>query len=338
VIGFGFRFDQRALLLAGVLLAPRMAPVAGLALAAISGSFRFFLRLLASLLVALVLLGVVAGLAGGFAIPSGTSSILAAGHIKLNLVDFGLLLAGAIWMARSLPRERADDTQLRSIAALPSVAVAYEVLLPFAAAGVGLFSRDPELWHGALLTGVLHLTWAVVAGVATLTVLGFRPLAGSGHSLAVAIALMAFVGLLSALGLGASVLAAAPTPTPTPTITPTATATPTPTATATATATSTRTPTPTATSTLTETPTPTPPAAVVVQTGGLGANLRQAPGLRSAIVGFLQEGEIVAALAGPQTFEGGTWWQVRTASGRVGWLLGTLLATVTPGPSTTPIP
>ena len=338
VIGLGFRFDQRALLLAGVLLAPRMAPVVGLALAATSGSFRFFLRLLASVLVALVLLGLVAGLAGGLATPPGTSSILAAGHVKLNLVDFGLLLAGAIWMVRGLPRERDEDIRTRSIAALPSVAVAYEVLLPFAAAGVGLLSRNPELWQGALLTGVLHLTWAVVAGVATLTILGFRPLTGSGHSLAVAIALMAFVGLLSALGLGASVLAAAPTPTPTPTITPTATATPTSTATGTATATSTRTPTPTATSTLTETPTPTPPSGVVVQTGGLGANLRQAPGLRSAVVDFLLEGEVVAVLAGPQAVEGGYWWQVRTAAGKVGWLLGDLLATVTPGPSTTPTP
>lgn len=338
VLGLGFRFDQRALVLAGALLAPRMTCVIGLALAAISGSFRFFFRLLLSLLVALVLVGLVAGLAGGLAIPEGTSSILAAGHVKLNLVDFGLLLVGAVWMARSLARERDDETGSPAEVVLPSVAVAYELLLPFAAVGVGVFSGDTQLWQGALLTGLLHLTWAVVAGVATLTILGFRPLTGSGHSLAVAIALMAFVGLLSALGLGASVLAAAPTPTPTPTLTATPTATSSPTATGTATATATRTPTPTPTSTLTETPTPTPPSGVVVQTGGLGANLRQAPGLRSATVGFLQEGEIVAVLAGPQRFEGGNWWQVRTALGKVGWLLGDLLATVTPGPAGTSVP
>jgi hypothetical protein len=40
-------------------------------------------------------------------------------------------------------------------------------------------------------------------------------------------------------------------------------------------------------------------------------------------------------LAGPQAAEGGYWWEVRTADGRVGWLLGGLLATVTPGPSPT---
>ena len=42
-IGVGFRFDQRALLIAGALLAPSMGPVAGMALAAVSGSLRFFI-------------------------------------------------------------------------------------------------------------------------------------------------------------------------------------------------------------------------------------------------------------------------------------------------------
>jgi hypothetical protein len=56
------------------------------------------------------------------------------------------------------------------------------------------------------------------------------------------------------------------------------------------------------------------------------------------VVDFLLEGEVVAVLAGPQAVEGGYWWQVRTAAGKVGWLLGDLLATVTPGPSTTPTP
>lgn len=336
LIGVGFRFDQRALLLAGALLAPRMAPVVGLALAAISGSLRFFLRLLASLAVALALLTAVAGVAGGLALPPGTSSILAVGHAKLNLIDLGVVLVGAALMARGLARGREEQGEVSSIPPLASAAVAYEILVPFGTVGVGLLSGTNELWRGALLTGTLHLTWAVVAGLATLTILGFRPLTGSGHSLAGAIALMAVVGLLSAAGLGASVLAAMPTPTPTPTATPTPTITPTPTATGT----STRTPTATATATLThtptDTPTPTPPSGIVYRTGGLGATLRQTPGLSAAPVGFLRDGDVVAVLAGPQAGEGGLWWQVRTADGKIGWLLADLLATVTPGPSPTP--
>lgn len=336
LIGFGFRFDQRALLLAGILLAPRMAPVAGLSLASISGSMRFFLRLLASLAVALALLVVAAGVAGGPGLPPGTSSILAAGHAKINLVDFGLLLAGSVLLARSLARSRPDALDRgEMVSLLASVAVAYELLLPFGAAGVGLFSANTELWQGALLTAALHLTWAVVAGAATLTAMGFRPLTGNGQSLAIAVGLIAFIGLLSAIGLGASVMAAAPTPTPTPTGTPTPTATPTMTATASITPTRTATGTATSTRTPTATPTPTPPAAIVFNTGGHGAILRQTPGLNGPVVGFLQDGDGLRVLAGPQAAEGGYWWEVRTADGRVGWLLGGLLATVTPGPSPT---
>lgn len=335
LIGLGLRFDQWALLLAGALLAPRMAPVAGLSLAAISGSPRFFLRLVLSVLVAATLLLGVAGAIGGAAIPEGTSSVLAAAHANLNLVDFALLLAGSAWLARSLARGHGDRDGPQP-GALPSVAVAYEVLLPFAAAGVGLFSGSRELWQEALLTGALHLTWAVVAGVATLTILGFRPLTGSGHSLAAAIALMAVVGLLSAIGLGASVLAAVPTPTPTPTPTLTPTATATATATATPTRTATATLTPTATPTRTATATPTPPVGVVVRTGGLGAMLRAVPSTAGTPVGLLQEGDQVSILAGPQVVGGGVWWQVQTADGKVGWLLGSLLATATPQPSPGP--
>lgn len=335
LIGLGLRFDQWALLLGGVLLAPRMAPVAGLSLAAISGSPRFFLRLLLSVLVAAALMLAVAGAIGGAAIPPGTSSVLAAGRANLNLVDFALLLAGAAWLARSLARgqEGADG---RQAGVLSSVAVAYEILLPFAAAGVGLFSGSRELWQEALLTGALHLTWAVVSGAATLTILGFRPLTGSGHSLAAAIALMAFVGLLSAIGLGASVLAAVPTPTPTPTATLTPTATATATASATPTRTATMTPTLTATATATATASPTPPVGVVFRTGGLGAMLRAVPSTEGAPVGLLQEGEQVSILAGPQIINGAAWWQVQTADGVKGWLLGSLLATATPQPPPAP--
>jgi len=323
LIGLGFRFDQRALLMAGALVAPRMAPVAGLALAAVSGSGRFFGRLLASLLVAFGLLAGVAALAGGLGMPASDSSILAAGHIKLDLMDFSLLIAGAVIMARSLGRGQ-------PIGALPSAAVAYELALPLGALGIGLLRGETELWQGTLLIFSLHLAWAIVVGMATLVILGFRPLTGSGHSLGVAVILMSLVALLSAVGLGASVLAAAPTPTPTPTATPTATATATSTATATRTPTTTPTATATPTRTSTPTPTPTPPSAVVIRTGGQGAVLRRAPSTNSGPVGFLQDGDRVLVIGGPQSAEGKVWWQVRKADGAEGWLLGELVGTITP--------
>ena len=324
LLGVGFRLDQRALLMAGVLVAPIMAPVVGLALASVSGSARFFLREFGSLAVGLVLLIVGAGLAGGLGLPDGQSSILAAGHMKLNLIDFALLLGGSIVLAFVLARRS-------QLSALASAAVSYEVLMPLAAAGIGLVSGDAELWQGALLTFGLHLTWAVLAGMGTLVVLGFRPLIGGGRSLAAAIVLIGVIGLLSAVGLGASVIAAAPTPTPTPTATPTATAT----ATATITPTATRTPLPTATvtptATETGTPTPLPPRAVVSGGGEAGVILRDAP--NGNLVAGVFHGMALELIGGPQRVGEELWWQVRTESGQEGWIIATYVATVTPTPA-----
>jgi hypothetical protein len=323
-VGVGFRLDQRALLAAAVLVAPPMAPVVGLALASVSGSARFFLRELASLAIGLALLALGAGLAGGLGLPPGESSILAAGHIKLNLIDFGLLLGGSVALAFLLARRS-------QVHPLPSVAVAYELLLPLGAAGIGIVSGDAELWQGALLTFALHLTWAVLAGMGTLVVLGFRPLIGGGRSLAAAIVLVGLMGLLSAVGLGASVIAAAPTPTPTPTATPTATATGTATITPTATRTGTPTATASPTATETGTATPLPPKAVVYGGGDAGVILRDAP--NGNLVAGLFHNMPLEIIGGPQRVGEQLWWQVRTEAGQEGWMLGTYLATITPTPT-----
>lgn len=332
LIGLGFRFDQRALLVAGALLAPRMAPLIGLALAAVSGSPRFFLRMAAGFLIGAALLAVTAGLAGGLA-PQGEALFLAQGHTKLNLIDFALVIAGASWMAYALGREE-------RLAPLPSAAVAYELMLPLSAAAIGLLRADPNLWQGAALTFALHFAWAAVAAVGTFAALGFRPLTGGSRSLIAAMVLMGVIALLSAAGLGASVLAALPTPTPTPTATPPPTETPLPTATGTATATATATATPTSTPTSTPTNTPTPPSGMVIRTGGAGAIVRKTPDPDSEHVGFLQEGNLIQLLEGPREIDGLVWWLVRyttdTGVTREGWLRSDLVATLTPTPSPTP--
>jgi hypothetical protein len=321
LIGLGFRYDQRALLIAGALIAPRLGPVVGLSLAAVSGSVRFFLRMLIALALGVLLVAVAAGLAYGLALELDTYSLLPYEHTKLNLVDFALLLTGAVVMAIVIARSE-------RVAGVASVAVAYELFLPLGAASVGFLLAEPELIEGAALTFVLHLTWAIAVGLFTMVLMGFRPLTGSGRSLAAAIVMMGMLGVVSALGFGTSVLAAIPTPTPTPTHTPTATATATATATPTATATSTSTPTPTRTPTNTATATPTPPRAIVLGTNLQGAILRDAPdGLP---LDFVSEREPLLVIGGPETSAGQLWWLVRKEDGAEGWLLGDLLATVTP--------
>ncbi|MGA9531109.1 MAG: DUF389 domain-containing protein, partial [Anaerolineales bacterium] len=206
LIGLGFRFDQQAFLVAAALLGPRMGPVAGLSLAAVSGSTRYMLRSLGSLLVVGILVIGLAGAVGGMGVPVGHRSLLAWGPTKLNLVDLSLLILGAVLLARGLGRGEGIQTYA-------GIAVSYEILLPLGAVGVGLLLGEPELWQGALLIAGLHFVWAVAAGTAALAALGFRPLVGSGRSLAAAIGMMGVAATLSAVGFGASVVAAVPTPT-----------------------------------------------------------------------------------------------------------------------------
>jgi len=323
LIGLGFRLDQQALLVAGALLAPRLGPLAGLSLAAVSGSPRFFLRMLAALALGLALAGVGAALSFGLGISGDLKPLLPYAHSKLNLLDFGLAVVGAVWMAASLiNRERVDR--------VASVAVAYEVCLPLGAAAAGFVQGVPELSGGGLLSLGLHLTWAVAAGLLTMLFLGLRPLTGGGRSLGAAVGLIGLLGLVSAAGLGTSVLAALPTPTPTSTPTQTATPTPTSTGTATPTPTNTSTATPTSTPTITPTATPTPPSAIVLGTSGQGAILRDTP--EGAPIGFVAEGELLLVLAGPDVRVTGFWWLVLKEDGSQGWLVGEFLATLTPTP------
>jgi hypothetical protein len=327
LIGLGFRFEQRALLLAGALLVPLLSPLAGISLASVSGSSRFMLRMLGATLFAYLIGAVVAGLSGGLAMLAGTGTVLASGHIKLNAVDFAVLLVGATWMSWTLARGEA-------ISRVASIAVAYETFLPLAVAGIGIVRGDTDLLSGGLLTFGLHASWAIVAGVVTLAILGFRPLVGSGPSLATAIGLLGVLALLSGVELGVSVMAAVPTPTATPTATATSTPTATVTRTATATATATNTLTNTATSTNTPTSTPIPPLAIIFRTGGEGAILRDAPG--GGAIAFLVEGENILVIGGPQELDDQAWWNVRTLTGIEGWLAANFMATVTPTTSPTP--
>ncbi|MES0340314.1 MAG: DUF389 domain-containing protein [Anaerolineales bacterium] len=333
LIGVGFRFEQRALLFAGALVAHQMGPLMGLALSAVTGSPRFFLRMLASFAVAGLLVAVTSGLAGGLATGSESPFLLAYGHTELNLIDFGLVMLGAGFLAYYLAREE-------RLAPLAGAAVAYELFLPLGAAAIGLLRAEPELWQGAALTFALHLAWAIVVAVAVLAALGFRPLTGASRSLVAAMALMGLVAILSAVGLGASVMAILPTPPPTPTATPTPTSTATITSTPTITPTATITGTPTKTPTPTVTPTPTPQPASVNNTGGTGAVVRVVSDPLGAHIGFVEEGSSILLLAGPKQVGDFSWWYIRFTTKFSetieGWLLGDYISTATLTPSPTP--
>jgi hypothetical protein len=340
LLGLAFRFDQRTLLLIAALAAPSMAPLAGMALASVSGSMRVFLRLLAAWVLASAIAAAISGAVGGLWIPPFAASHLPDAHAALNPVDLAVLLVGSLLMCTSLARGK-------KVNPLASAAVAFELLTPAGVIVLGLFRAYPELWQGALFTFATHLAWTMVVCVTTLLILGFRPLGTRKRSLSIALLLTALVACAAIAVTAVYVLsfspltAAPPEPTATLFTIPTATLTASPSATPMPTATSTNSPTPENTSTPTVTPTPTTVTALVWGTGELGATLREEPTRDSQPLEYLLEGTLLEIIGEPQQVDGETWWNVRfTYNGEIieGWILEGLLATITPTPSPTPTP
>ena len=338
LLGLAFRFEQRTLLFAAALAAPSMAPLAGVALASVSGSLRVFLRLLAAWGLATIILSTACALLGGLAIPLFTANDLADSFSVLNPVDLALLFVGAVLMCTTLARGK-------RVHPLASAAVAYEVLIPAGALGVGLLRADPGLWQGALLTFCVHLAWATVVCVATLLVLGFRPVGARKRSLSTALLLTGMLALLAVVVSTVYVLsympfaAALPASTPTQIIIPTSTQIPSQTATPSPTSTPTASPIPTGTNTPTVTPSPETTLAVIWGTGDLGAYLREGPSRDTTPLDYLEEGTLLEIIGEPERVDNETWWNVRiTYDDRVveGWVMNGLLATVTPTLSATP--
>ena len=130
-----------------------------------------------------------------------------------------------------------------------------------------------------------------------------------------------------------------PASTPTQIIIPTPTQTPTQTATTPPTSTPTPSPIPVDTSTPTPTPSPEPILAVIWGTGDLGAYLREGPSRETNPLDYLEEGTLLEIIGEPEQVGIETWWNVRFSYDSQiveGWVMGGLLATVTPTPSATP--
>ena len=342
LLGIAFRFDQRTLIFAAALVAPSMASLAGMALASVSGSMRFFLRLLAAFALTIFLLSVSGGLAGGLGVESAAAREMAGTHTALQLVDLALLLVGSVLMCTSLARGR-------KVHPLASAAVAYEIIIPASVVGIGLLHADSELWQAALLKFGTHLAWTTVVCVVTLFILGFRPLGARKRALTSALVLTILVGAvavtLTAVYVFTSIPVSVATPTPDPASTPTRivipspTQTPSPSSTHLATHTPTISPTPPPSSTPTITPTPQPVLAVIWGTGDYGANVREGPSRNTTALDFLVEGTLLEIIGEPEHVDDETWWNVRITYDDLvieGWIYGGLLATVTPTPTATP--
>lgn len=356
--GIALLTDAPAFFVLTVIIAPFLAPVVGLALGTLVGSWHFFFQSIVSLLIGLLFFfggGVLAGLLADGAQPG--NYVMSHQLAFVSLADLLLLTFGSVFIIYRLAKQPAQKPHLIS------AAIAYELLLPAAVAGFGLTSQIPGLFTSAIITLLLHVCWSVLLGAVTLVVLGLRPNGTLGYSLTGCLVVLCLVGALLINGsielpqmplLEAAALptlrptSSEPTATltPSPTLTPdavlamtmTAEALPTeipPTATITPitpTATATRV-TPSATASITFTPeiTVTPVLALIAADEGGGAMVRTGPYFSAATLDppystllnnyWVKMYETV-------TNDDGVWARIRLLQDETveGWILRSLLA------------
>jgi hypothetical protein len=326
-------FDSPALFVFAALIAPFMAPVSGLSLATVFGSAGFLLQTLGSLGLGGLLVtacGAGAGWLSGFLPREAYPFSLA--HTYFTLADLLLLAFGAIFTTLLLARSPKNKPLI------PSVALAYELYLPLAAAGFGITSQQDGFWPDGLIVFAVHLALAALFGALTLAVIGLKPRSLFGYTISSTLLLAGLAALVVISGfgtaLGTQVAMPPPTPSHTPTITLTPSITPTPLP-PTATLTPTKTLVPTRTPTITFTPQPTPVYARISAVGGDGAIIRQEPSTTSTYIRVLSNGMLVEVLPEFEEVNAASWVRVRTTGENPveGWILRELLAIATPEPA-----
>jgi len=337
-ICLGLVLDAPALLVLGVLFAPTMTPIVGLALGTVTGSTRIFIRSLSGILIVSVLVLLTSIFAGYIGSLFGLRElILVYFHSQLSWHSLLVLAIGAVLTTVSIVRSKRR-------AAIASVALSYEIFLPLAVAGLGIFSDIPHLWPDGLVVFAVHLAVAALLGSVTLLIMGFRPLTLFGYTLGGVAILVVVIVLIGLSGVGAVFWGhvAIPTPIPTDTMTPTITASPTETPTLTSTpvppsATITPTQTPSITPSPSDTPisSPTPVYALVAVPEDLGgAFLRANPGFNEEIITSVLNGTLIEILSeAPVEANGVNWLNIRLPDGREGWMLQSAMQAATPAPN-----
>jgi hypothetical protein len=350
ILGASYMLDSQALLFLGVLLAPVMMPWVGMVLATVTGSWQYFFQTLLGFLLGAVLIfvtGALAGFASRIFMPITLTQAFV--HTRLWWPDLFVLLLGAILFPISIVRSEEKPI-------LPSAMLAYEFYLPLSAAAVGLGSGVKGLYPDGLIVFLIHVTLAILVGIITLFIMGFRPYTLAGFTLETTIILISIVGLVFISGLWTLIPAqlnpfggATPIPSATPTgltapapefspqpefsptpVPPTYTPTVTPSATLVF-------PTP-ETPTATPSPLPTPIYAKIFTDKGNGVVVRVEPS--GAILTSLVNGYLVEVLPGQQEYDRAIWARIRFTTDRdgtvEGWVIQSLLVIATPAPNWQP--
>jgi len=166
----GLLLNSAAVIIGGMLVAPLMSPMIGIALAIALGNIRLLREaaesaikgIFSALVVALVL-------ASAFPFRSVGGEILA--RTSPNLLDLVIALASGAAGAYAVSRKDVS-------AALPGVAIAAALVPPLGVVGIGLAGRHLAVAGGGLLLFATNLVGITLAGAVTFLLLGFRPARG----------------------------------------------------------------------------------------------------------------------------------------------------------------
>jgi len=329
LLSIGMLLDTPAFLILGASVAPIIAPITGVSLGMVVGSPRLFFRSLAGLLIGCLCIFLISWAIGYYGRPWISNDLyLAHLHAIVSWPNFVVLTLSA--SISTIALVNAEDPPIRLSSVLTNAALAFELYIPLAVAGIGFGSNIAHLWPDGLIVFCLHLAWATIIAAVTIVAMGFKPLTLFGYTLGSAlllfgaILLIGFFGAGTVIGTGMGLPTPTLSPTATLTLTPSLTPTPIP---PTNTSTPTFSPTPSLTPTLTASPTVTPILRIIRMDLPEGARIRTEP--NGETIGFLANGTLVTLLAADQEFEGIYWAQVQTQDGLIGWIVQSLITNLT---------
>jgi hypothetical protein len=335
VLAIGLLIFSDALVVLGVLFAPFLGPVVGIAFGSTFGSTRLLFKSILSLAAAGLFIFGFGALAGALMplLPLTPIPIIT-GWTSYEWPNFVALAVGvglSIYMLVRSPRQRP---------LVANIAIAYGLFPALTAAGFNLVVYHDSAWIAGITVAGVHLVWAVLVGIVMLILLGHPPRNLGGFLVTGLLVGVLVAAFMPTGGIGSSQRVVNPTPPAvvippnfSPTATATLTLTPQPTISHSPTATFTPTITfePTRTATETITPQPTPIWARITAPTGGGALLRDEPD--GKIISSILNGGMVQVISDPVRGKTTTIWvQVRTENGLVGWIVQALLATATPAP------
>jgi APA family basic amino acid/polyamine antiporter len=206
IASLGLLLNSAAVIIGGMLVAPLMSPIIGIALSIALGNVRLLRDAVESTIKG-VFVAVVVGLVVGSLSPLSvvTGEILA--RTRPDLLDLVVALASGAAGAYAISRKEVS-------AALPGVAIAAALVPPLGVVGIGLAIHRVGVAGGGLLLFTTNLVAITFAGAMVFLLLGFRPARGAKEreiqvrrGLVISVLLLLVVSLPLALILGSAVQA-----------------------------------------------------------------------------------------------------------------------------------